>query len=219
MALRKVNKANSVNNIISLPSKDGDAKLYDRNYKNVLSSYYFNGTMDPKLTKKFIKSVESTIRRSPQYSEYIYYLSTTQNLTVDVYNGNISSEMATTEFHHYPFTLYDIVEIIVNKHIHEKDQYTTFDIAEEVLRLHFENLIGLVKLTKTNHELVHAGKIFIPLDSVFGKVNTFTEIYKQYMFSDQIDKFNEIVENTKQYNKQNVTENVLKLNHDDLDDE
>ncbi len=219
MGLRKVNKANSVNNIISLPSKDGDAKLYDRNYKNVLSSYYFNGAMDPKLTKKFIKSVESTIRRSPQYSEYIYYLSTTQNLTVDVYNGNISSEMATTEFHHYPFTLYDIVEIIVNKHIHEKDQYTTFDIAEEVLRLHFENLIGLVKLTKTNHELVHAGKIFIPLDSVFGKVNTFTEMYKEYMFSDQIDKFNEIVENTKQYNKQNVTENVLKLNHDDLNDE
>lgn len=213
MALRKVNKANSVNNIISLPARDGDTELYDKNYRNVLSSFYFNGTIDPKINKKFIKAVESEIRRSPQYSEYIRYLSTDQNLTVDVYSGNISSEMATTEFHHYPFTLYDIVEIIVNKHIQQKDKYTSFDIAQEVLQLHYDNLIGLVKLTKTNHELVHAGKLFIPLDSVFGKVNTFTEMYKTYMFTDQIDKFNELVRETKEYNDRNVDPNILGLNH------
>lgn len=213
MALRKVNKANSVNNIISLPAKDGDTELYDKNYRNVLSSFYFNGTIDPKINKKFIKAVESEIRRSPQYSEYIHYLSTDQNLTVDVYSGNISSEMATTEFHHYPFTLYDIVEIIVNKHIQQKDKYTSFDIAQEVLQLHYDNLIGLVKLTKTNHELVHAGKLFIPLDSVFGKVNTFTEMYKTYMFTDQIDKFNELVRETKEYNDRNVDPNILGVNH------
>jgi len=210
MALKQVNKNNSVNNIISIPGLAGDTKLKEKNSKNVLSSFYFNGGIDPKLNKRFIKSVEKQVRRSKEYATYVGFLDNDMELNTDVYMSNIDNEMATLQFHHYPFTLYEIVEIVLNKHIMNKDKYTSFDIVDEVLNLHYQNKVGLVHLTTTNHELVHAGKLFIPLDSVFGKVNTFIDEYRPYLFDDQIDTYNQLVQQTAEY-KANLPENIQNL--------
>lgn len=192
MSLKKVNKSNTVNNLKSIRNIKDDIIIKDIKSRNVLGSFYFEAG-DIKQNKKFIKNVESLVRHSKEYNRYIAYLSEDQNLTNDVYMSNISSEDATLEFHHYPFTLYDIVEIVLNKHIIEKDNITSLSMTKEVMQLHYDNKIGLVRLSKTNHQLTHAGKIYIPMDSVFGKVNAFVDEYYKYIFDDQIEKFNQLV--------------------------
>lgn len=197
MSLIQINKANSVNNIISVPMGE-DVKLKESSSKELLGKFKFFPD-EPKLNKKFIKNVERLVRSSLAYKEYCRYLNEDQGLINDVHNFNITNEVATLEYHHYPFTLYDIVEILLNKIFLEGQRVTSIELAEEVLKLHYKNMVGLVHLDLTNHELVHAGKIFIPLDSVFGRVNTFVDQYKPYMFDEQIERYNNLVELTEKH--------------------
>lgn len=187
----KINKTKTVNNITSLPTANGDVTLINNKNRNLVGRFFFT-SMDGKDTKRFIKNVERLVRSSPSYKKYIAYLGD-QGLVNDVVYSKITAEKATLEFHHYPFTLYDIVEIIVNYHLKRRDKFTSLSIAEEVIRCHFDNLIGLARLSKTSHQLTHAGKLFVPLDSVFGNVNEFVNKYYDGFFPDQIDTYNNLI--------------------------
>ena len=187
----KINKTKTVNNITSLPTANGDVTLINNKNRNLVGRFFFT-SMDGKDTKRFIKNVERLVRSSPSYKKYIAYLGD-QGLVNDVVYSKITAEKATLEFHHYPFTLYDIVEIIVNYHLKHKEKFTSLSIAEEVIQCHFDNLIGLARLSKTSHQLTHAGKLFVPLDSVFGNVNEFVNKYYDGFFPDQIDTYNNLI--------------------------
>lgn len=187
----KINKTKTVNNITSLPTANGDVTLINNKNRNLVGRFFFT-SMDGKDTKRFIKNVERLVRSSPSYKKYIAYLGD-QGLVNDVVYSKITAEKATLEFHHYPFTLYDIVEIIVNYHLKRRDKFTSLSIADEVIRCHFDNLIGLARLSKTSHQLTHAGKLFVPLDSVFGNVNEFVNKYYDGFFPDQIDTYNNLI--------------------------
>ena len=187
----KINKTKTVNNITSLPTANGDVTLINNKNRNLVGRFFFT-SMDGKDTKRFIKNVERLVRSSPSYKKYIAYLGD-QGLVNDVVYSKITAEKATLEFHHYPFTLYDIVEIIVNYHLKHKEKFTSLSIAEEVIQCHFDNLIGLARLSKTSHQLTHAGKLFVPLDSVFGNVNEFVSKYYDGFFPDQIDTYNNLI--------------------------
>lgn len=193
--IKKINKPNETNDIISLPTNEGNINLaLKNNSRNIIGSFYFNSFSDIKAIKKFIKNIESRIRASNEYKDYIGHLNNSIGINRCSIFGNITNEdEVSLEFHHYPFTLYEIVEIVINDKVKKGEQFTSFDIIDTVLDLHAKNMIGLVKLSKTAHELVHAGQIFVKLDSVFGKVNDFIEMYKQ---TDSIPL--EIIEN---YNK------------------
>ena len=187
----KINKTKTVNNITSLPTANGDVTLINNKNRNLVGRFFFT-SMDGKDTKRFIKNIERLVRSSPSYKKYIAYLGD-QGLVNDVVYSKITAEKATLEFHHYPFTLYDIVEIIVNYHLKRRDKFTSLSIAEEVIQCHFDNLIGLARLSKTSHQLTHAGKLFVPLDSVFGNVNEFVNKYYDGFFPDQIDTYNNLI--------------------------
>lgn len=187
----KINKTKTVNNITSLPTANGDVTLINNKNRNLVGRFFFT-SMDGKDTKRFIKNVERLVRSSPSYKKYIAYLGD-QGLVNDVVYSKITAEKATLEFHHYPFTLYDIVEIIVNYHLKRRDKFTSLSITDEVIRCHFDNLIGLARLSKTSHQLTHAGKLFVPLDSVFGNVNEFVNKYYDGFFPDQIDTYNNLI--------------------------
>lgn len=204
--MEKIKKPNEVNNIISL-KRDDNIVLVDKNNRgNVLESYYFNDFMNSKRIKKFIKSCESKIRKSDEYKYYLAYLNNEQNLDRCSVLGNIQNGEATLEFHHYPFTLYDICEIVINKHIIKKDKFTSFSIVDEVLQLHFKNVIGLVKLSKTIHELVHTGQLFIKLESIFGDVNSFIDMYYDWIPIEIIEKYNELIKMNK---LDNIDESII----------
>ena len=82
---------------------------------------------------------------------------------------------------------------MVNLHIKNGEDFTSLSIAEEVINLHYGNVVGMARLSKTSHQLTHAGKLFIPLDSVFGNVNEFVNRYYDGLFQNQIDTFNTLV--------------------------
>lgn len=101
------------------------------------------------------------------------------------------------EFHHYPFTLFDLVAIVLQDKINKgvKD-ISPFLIANEVMQLHYENLVGLVPLSKTVHELAHSGEIFISLDLVFGNVKEFLRRYKRALNEEQRGQLRKLIELT-----------------------
>ena len=90
MSLIQINKANSVNNIISVPMGE-DVKLKESSSKELLGKFKFFPD-EPKLNKKFIKNVERLVRSSLAYKEYCRYLNEDQGLINDVHNFNITNE-------------------------------------------------------------------------------------------------------------------------------
>jgi hypothetical protein len=68
-----------------------------------------------------------------------------------------SFEFVKPETHHFPQTLFDIVEGVLQKHIdlNNLDDYTDFDICQEVMDLHFNKKVMYVVLCKHCHEKYH----------------------------------------------------------------
>ena len=83
------------------------------------------------------------------------------------------------EIHHEPFTLYDIVNVVLQKFIDSGEPLNDLLIADEVLELHYANLVGLIPLSKTVHKLVHnSTKVKIPINMCYGNYDEFLEKYE-----------------------------------------
>lgn len=132
----------------------------------------------PEEYKDFIKKTKATIRRSHEYTLFIAYAKANNNLRRCVFLSNIHDEMASIEIHHCPFTLHDIVEIVTETRLNEGHPISTLLIAQEVMALHFADMVGIVPVTITAHQLIHAGKLKVHMNQVFGKVSKFLEAYK-----------------------------------------
>ena len=153
-----------------------------------VATFYFEDVYDDRACKRFIGNVERLIRQSKEYKTYIELLRTNiEELNHDNILSNITTADTDMEFHHYPFTLYDIVEIIMLHHIANKEKFTSFSLAKEIMELHYQHLIGLVPLSHTNHELAHAGSLFISSKQVFGKYMDFVEKYKDGVSNAKLD--------------------------------
>lgn len=135
---------------------------------------------------KFVKAIEKLVRTSDEYKELIEYLKNNMGMNFCSFFHNVSRDLygkakISIEIHHEPFTLYDICHIVLLSHM----RYTTYgetidmyDIAEEVMQRHYQGWIGLVPLSTTVHELVHSGKLFIPLQFIDRGFNKFYEYYE-----------------------------------------
>lgn len=159
-------------------------------------SFYFVDVFDETNLKKFIKSVERTVRSSKEYKRYIENLRTNVHaLNYDTIMSNISNTDTALEFHHYPLSLYEISEILILDHLANKDNITSFSIAKEIMEYHFKNKIGLVSLTKTNHELAHDGALFLHKNQIFGKYEEFINEHPNGISMDirnKIDRLNKM---------------------------
>lgn len=174
-----------------LSFKDTGKNLSIKSDGNIFSEqYYYSDFFDEKGTRKFIKNIESLVRTSREYKNYIEQLRTNfSHLNQDAVMGNISTLDTDLEFHHYPFTLYDICEIVVMKGAVDQKYESSFSAAKKIMDLHYKNIIGLVPLTKTNHELAHDGKIFLSTKQIFGD---WEEFYNQYIKYISIENKNKI---------------------------
>ena len=186
------------NNIININSikKKGNIKLktngglYQLSFYKTQTDFYDNKTY-----LSFIRAVEKLVRNSQEYKAYINYLKTEIGLDHCMIMSKITDEKATIEMHHGPiFTLFDIVSIVTEHMLKNNERVTTFSVAKIVLQEHFDNHIQIVMLSKTNHELVHANKLYIHPNQAWGDINAFIEKYKDGMTADQIKTYNDIVE-------------------------
>ena len=143
---------------------------------------------------KFIKEVERIVRKSIEYKDYISFLKEYIDMTNCSFFTNIKMERTNKikiEIHHEPFTLYDITNIVVTKALCEKQDLNYYTLAEEVMKLHYQNKVGLIPLSITVHDLTHLGRIFIPLQALYGNYIQFIKEYKPYISSDYMEMMEE----------------------------
>ena len=155
--------------------------------------------------EKFIKRVEKVVRDSMEYKDYILFLKDYVNMNHCAFFTNVANKegsKVTIEIHHEPLTLFDIVAIVLEKHLAEGVPISDFYIAEEVMELHYQNKVGLIPLSKSIHQIVHhSDDIFIPINLVYGNYKEFLDEYLEFCdddFSDMIlDKVEGKIEKTK----------------------
>ncbi len=139
---------------------------------------------------KLIKTIERVVRGSQEYKQYVAFLRKEIDMTMCSYFTNISKKdgaKVSIEIHHEPFTLFDITQIVLERWIQEGEKLNPILIAEEVMKLHYQGKVGLIPLSLTVHDLVHMGKIFIPLQNVYGDFISFLEEYEPYISQDLQD--------------------------------
>ena len=151
--------------------------------------------------KNYIKDVEREVRRSFEYRQMVKFLRDIGMdkcaFLKDVSNGETFD--IKIEIHHYPFSLHDIVEIVMRKRNYYKESLDVEMVAKEVMELHYKTMIGLIPLSETVHELVHASRLFIPVDRVFGRYNLFVDYYKPFCDPEQLDTLERIEKYTKEH--------------------
>lgn len=192
--MEKVPKAETtgLDHVDSSLAKDGPEIVSSHNY--FVAGFSSSQIVDARAHKAFIKAVERQVRTSIEYSKYLSWLKSTE-ICLDRCSimSNITDEDASIEMHHYPFSLFDLCDIVAYRQFEENPSVTTFTVADEVLELHFKNLVGLVPLSITMHNLVHSGSIFINLKQVFGKVKDFVIEYKSFITEEMLDKLVELL--------------------------
>lgn len=148
---------------------------------------------------KLIKTIESLERNSMEYKDLIKYLRTNMNMAECEFFPNFKAgkKRGMIEIHHAPYDLYTITWIVMEKQEQEKGYIDELAVAEEVMRLHYEGKVGLIPLSITAHELVHDGKLIIPLNCVRGKFVEFTREYYPYIkkISKDVDIISMLQEN------------------------
>lgn len=131
---------------------------------------------------KYIKYIEKMVRGSYEYKEYIKYLTDICEMNFCSVFENLSKELIKKlklEIHHEPFTLFDVVNVVLRRFMNEEREINEYDISSEVLQLHFRGMVGLIPLSYTVHQLVHVGKVFIPLQFLDEGFMNFYNEYKR----------------------------------------
>lgn len=133
---------------------------------------------------KFIKRIEQLVRGSMEYRDYMKFLKNNMDMKkCTVLKGLHAAQgkRYTIEIHHEPFTLFDIVETILVYREENHDPINPLWIADDVMSLHYDGVVGLIPLSATMHELVHADEIFIPLQYVYQSYGKFYSQYEDYI--------------------------------------
>lgn len=158
---------------------------------------------NPKQFKKYINEIESLVRSSREYREYVQYLRIYMGMNYSLYLPgvtNVENTKIKIELHHTPFTLFDIVMTVFNKRSRLQEPLEVELIAKEVCFIHYHLLIGLVPLSKTEHILVHNQELFVRLDKVLGNYEKFIDMYIKDIPEDAMDRYKFMKEQTLTYN-------------------
>lgn len=176
--------------------KDLDKKKYKERPKRILDikieekpSRRVYTMSSNKERYKYCEMIKLKVRRTPEYRDYVSFLKRVVGMNYcDVFRG-IKSDPSThkkyrIELHHTPFTLMEIINVVVSKRQAFGETLNPNFVAEEVLGLHYDGKVGLINLSITAHELAEKGRIFIPLQRIYhqGYVD-FVNEYEQYMDS------------------------------------
>ncbi|MGL4950040.1 MAG: hypothetical protein ACRC5M_06630 [Anaeroplasmataceae bacterium] len=201
-------KVKIIKNLKSVSKDDNTIITPNKNSKLFLSYVRSNvNLLDEKDRREFIMGTERVIRSSNDYKAYIAYLKehipATKNCAL--YN-NISDDMAKIEMHHGPvFSLAEITTIVLNHFIKNKKPLDSFLIADMILQDHFDNLIQVIFLCKSAHDIISAKKIgkdaFVSMDHAIGDIVSFITKYSDSITYYEINKLRNYLYMSNLYDK------------------
>ena len=70
----------------------------------------------------------------------------------------------------------------------------------------------MIPLSETAHELVHKGRLFIPVDRVLGRYNAFVNYYKPFIEADQLETLDRIEKYSAEQHSKILNTNILTPN-------
>jgi hypothetical protein len=116
---------------------------------------------------KFVKNVETAVRRSNEYHYWTSYITdalghTTCSLTKE------SMHECSVEIHHHPITLYNICVAVIQDCMNKQEKFCSFDIATKIIELHFQDRVGYIPLLSSLHEKYHNSFLDLPIELVNG---------------------------------------------------
>ena len=170
---------------------------------------------DDKDYDKFIKDIERVVRKSFEYRELLNYLRNNCGMNKCAYLKDVTNAETYSikiEIHHYPFSLYDIVDAVIKKRLYYKEHVSVQVVAKEVMMLHYRMMVGLIPLSETVHELFHNDKLFIPVDRVFGRYKLFVDYYGPFIDNQKLDALDRIEKYTME-NSTILDTTILDMNH------
>lgn len=139
--------------------------------------------------RAFVNAVKKIVRGSKEYKDYIAFLREFLDMDRCAFFGKIGSgtQKVRIEVHHEPFTLEDYVTVVTRKQIDEGVELNDLSVAKEVMKLHYQNMVGLIPLSKTIHQVVHSDthKVTIPTYMVYGNFYNFIDQYYDYISKDE----------------------------------
>jgi len=138
---------------------------------------------------KFIKNVETTVRRCIEYKQWKSYIIEVLGIKSCMITNERIDECSIEVHHHVP-TLYVLVKALINEKMEKNEEFSTFDIALEAIELHFLNKIGYVTLIKSMHEKFHNGFLQIPREYIKGDYMTFVNEYSKYLDDADLELMN-----------------------------
>lgn len=145
-------------------NEDSVFKLEESDFNLPLKIKSFPSSKD---YEQFVKSVEKTVRNSQEYRLWTkYIIEHLGHSYCALTNENIGE--CPLEIHHHPITLYTIVKGVVNKFLSTEAEFSTFDAASEVIKIHFQNKVGYIVLISSLHAKYHSGFLNIPIELVMG---------------------------------------------------
>lgn len=163
------------------------------------------------IDKKLINYLKSMARKSYEYKQYIKHFKETLGYTeCSVFGIDISQIQGVgLEIHHTPFSMETIVVAVLSKMLIEQGwPLDPKDVVDEVMKLHFKGIIGLIPLTSTIHEAVHSNAVHIKSSEIFGDFRKFYDLYEEYLSEEALDHYNNVIrltdEQVDMYNKEKL---------------
>lgn len=133
---------------------------------------------DITLYNRFLANSVKRFRSSITYKVYKECLHSL-GLNVCQIHGNINTTMATIEMHHNMITVYDIAYIITEHILRTCGKVTSFDVIEELKRVHRENKVQLVMISVTPHQANHnTTELILPPNMCVGRWWEFLEEFQ-----------------------------------------
>jgi len=118
-----------------------------------MHSAIFYELFDEEDFERFIKNVVKLFRLS---NEYNMWLEQCNRSTCAATGLNKYESGADVEVHHYGKTLWDWVEVIVDKFIENNVRFNTFFVLMILSDIHLQNCVSYVPLTHCIHKMLHS---------------------------------------------------------------
>ncbi len=136
--------------------------------------------------KKFIRNCEKLVRGCVEYRQWKNYIIEVLGVNTCMITNERIDEV-TIEVHHHIPSLFVLVQTLINKKIEDTEEFSTFDIAQEAIELHFKNKIGYCCLISSIHQKFHNGYLTIPKDLLRGDYEYFLREFSDYIDDEALD--------------------------------
>lgn len=135
--------------------------------------------------KKFLKNCEKIVRGCLEYKLWRDYITDVLGVNTCMITDEKMDEVSIEVHHHVP-SLFALVKALVNKKMEREEEFSTFDIALEVIELHFMNKIGYLTLLRSMHEKLHNGYLSVPISIIKGDYQYFVREFSKYLDEDDL---------------------------------